>query len=60
MLAGIGRSPVHRLAEIDAIVEDLIDRALVDQLAPPMFAILRCPALGGVAGLAQLLRELRR
>ena len=60
VLAGIGRALVHRLAEVDAVVEDLVDRALVDRLARPVLAVLRRPRFRRVAGAAQLLRQLRR
>ena len=33
VLAGIGRALVHRLAEVDAVVQQLVEVALVDQLA---------------------------
>ena len=60
VLAGIARPLVHRLAEVDAVVEDLVDRALVDRLARPVLAVLRRPRFRRVAGAAQLLRQLRR
>ena len=51
---------MHRLAEVDAVVEDLVDRALVDRLARPVLAVLRRPRFRRVAGAAQLLRQLGR
>jgi hypothetical protein len=33
MLAGIGRSLVNRLAQVDAVVQQLVQVALVDRLA---------------------------
>ena len=45
VLAGIARPLVHRLAEVDAVVQDLVDRALVDRLARPVLAVLRRPAI---------------
>ena len=60
VLAGISRALVHRLAEVHAVREDLVDRALVDRLALPMLAVLRRPGFRGVAGAAELLRQLRR
>ena len=60
VLAGIARALVHRLAEVDAVVQDLVERALVDRLARPVLAVLRRPRLRRVAGAAQLLRQLRR
>ena len=33
VLAGMARPLVHRLAEVDAVVQDLVERALVDRLA---------------------------
>ena len=33
MLAGIGRALVHGLADVDPVVQELVDIALVDQLA---------------------------
>ena len=60
VLAGIGRPLVHRLAEVDAVVQDLVDRALVDRLARPVLAVLRRPGFRRVAGAAQLLRQLGR
>ena len=60
VLAGIARALVHRLAEVDAVVEDLVDRALVDRLARPMLAVLRRPGFRGVAGAPEFLRQLGR
>jgi hypothetical protein len=50
---------VHRLAKVGAVVEDFVDRAFVDRLARPVLAILGDPRFRGVAGAAQLLRQLR-
>ncbi len=52
MLAGVARALVHRLAEVNAVVQDLVDRALVDRLARPVLAVLRRPALRRMAGAA--------
>jgi hypothetical protein len=60
VLAGVARRLVYRLAKVNAVVEDLVERALVDWLALPRPAVLRRPRFRRVAGAAQLLRQLRR
>ena len=45
VLARMAVALVHRLAEVDAVAEDLVDRPLVDRLARPMLAVLRRPAI---------------
>jgi hypothetical protein len=37
VLAGIGNALVHRLAEIDPVVEQLVEEALVDRHCPASF-----------------------
>jgi hypothetical protein len=59
VLAGIALSFVHRLAEVGAVAEDLVDRPLVDRLARSVLGILRRPGLRGVASTAKLVRQLR-
>ena len=60
VLAGIGGALVHRLADIDPVVEELVDVALVDQLAPLGPDILgpqRADQLGGRAELDEPLED---
>jgi hypothetical protein len=56
VLAGITRSFVHGIAEVGAIAEDLVDRALVDGLARAVLTVLRDPGLGRTASTPKLLR----
>ena len=60
VLARMRCSFVHRLAEVDAVIEELVDRALVDQLARPLSAVLGDPGFRGVTGATELMAQLRR
>ena len=48
---------MHCLAEVHAVIEDLVDGALVDRLAAAPIAVPRRPRLRRVAGTAQFLRQ---
>ena len=51
---------MDRLAAVNTVAEDLVDRAFVDRLARPALAVLGRPRLRRVASAAEFLRQLGR